>query len=827
MLTTSSEITNTFAVSQFNETYLPSVNRRTFEKIDSVSLYDEKFKDAFTTADSLHVIVGLDSGLLANYIMERPLAKGSKYVFVELPEVLSLLTIDIPKALQNDLIITSLDNFYSLISEHENNLYIVKQKFKIHRSIAVKGNYLESYCILNAQVEKVLEHEYFQQSIGFTQKVFVKAQLKNLAENLLPATCLKQQFVGKSCIVLGGGPSLDDAIDWIKTNTERLVIIAASRVIGKLAKLDIKADIVVSVDPQSHSFDVNKEFMQLAHKSLLINSYHVAPQILGQWRGTALYTGTRLPWSNDSDHDNIKSIGPTVTNSAIEIATEMGFKQVLLCGVDFCHSQTGVTHAQGTYGASLGPNIGVMFEWVETNSGQMAETPIQLLHAIESLQDAVALKPDTTYINLSKDAAKVNGVQYQAAQDINLELITDKQRQILNPETYHLSAAQKLKSLCDTLDNLISTQDKLKQLQALLSEALVFNSKRESAHKNPQRIAVLADKIDKLEQKINRKYAPLAHLIKFYGYYEFSHFLSTKNEDEWSQQDVNDQTRIYYQAFETIAKEISALITSATQRLRSRINEYHSNSDIAALCKQWNDDKQWGRSLIWQNKQPQQYAELSANELRSLKVAEDTFYAQFIVKEFIDDTGDSVVPFMDNAFKKLQILLHNKHLLGISKIVQYTLPFIDTDPEVSRLYNLALSYQQMLENEPELALETILKTPASLCHEAELKQIIKLALKLDQLQLAIEQFAKIIRYSDEYLPQYAHALRLNDKPQEALGIYLDYLDKYPEDIPVLLKLGIFLAEVGQVNDAASCFKTVLGLDPNNQAAMSYLQQVGG
>ncbi|WP_350976639.1 6-hydroxymethylpterin diphosphokinase MptE-like protein [Shewanella sp. AC34-MNA-CIBAN-0136] len=827
MLNTPSEIGKTFAISQFNEVYLPSVNRHIFEKIDSVSLYEEKFKDALSTLDTLHVIIGLDSGLLANYIMERPLAKGSKYIFVELPEVLALLTIDIPQALQSDLSITSSESFSALIKERENNIYIVKQKFKIHRAIAVSGNYLESYCGLNTQVETTLEYERLEQAVGFEQKIFVQAQLHNLAENLIPARILKQKFVGKSCIILGGGPSLDNSIDWIKANAERLVIIAASRVVGKLNKLNIKVDIVVSVDPQSISFDVNKDFMQLEHDVLLINSYHVAPQIMGQWRGAALYTGTRLPWNTDSDEDNIKTIGPTVINSAIEIATEMGFKQVILCGVDFCHSQTGMTHAQGTYGASLGPNIGVMLEWVETNSGEMAETPMQLKQAIESLQASVALKINTNYINLSKDAAKVKGVQYQECQDVSLEPITEKQRQTLKPETYQVSMQQKLKYLNDTLDNLTTTQDKLLQLNALLSSALALNTKIEKKQKTNQYIPALADKIDKIEQKINKEFISLAHLIKFYGFYEFSHFLSTKKTEEWSQQDVINQTHIYYKTFKAISTEISELVTSSIQRINSRMNEYQHISDINALCKQWNDDKQWGRAVLWQANHPMQYASLNAIELNLIQTAQIMFYEQFVIKKFIDDTGKSIVPRIGNAFNKLQILFHKRHLLGMSKIVEYTFPFITTDSEVSRLYHLALSYLQMLEGKPELALTTILKTPIIFCHEAEFKQIILLSLKLNKLELATEHLAEIIHYSDEYLPQYAHALRLNDKAQEALNIYLDYLNKYPDDIPVLLKLGVFLTEVSQHDAAKTCFKNVLDLDINNQTAIRYLQQIDG
>ncbi|MDP5144989.1 DUF115 domain-containing protein [Shewanella sp. ULN5] len=825
MLNIPSEIAKTFAISQFNEGYLPSVNRHTFEKIDSVTLYNERFKGELSTADTLHVIIGLDSGLLANYIMEHPLAKGSKYIFVELPEILELLTINIPTTLRGELIITSLDEFTKFIKISENNLYIAKKKFKVHRSIAVAGNYLESYCTLNARVVKELEQEYFQQSTGFTQKIFIKTQLQNLSENQLPAKLLKQAFIGKSCIVLGGGPSLDGKIDWIKANSERLVIIAASRVAGKLSKLNIKADIIVSVDPQSVSFDVNKDLMQLEHSSLLINSYHVTPQILGQWRGASLYTGSRFPWENELDQDNIKSAGPTVTNAAIEIATEMGFKQVLLCGVDFCHSQTGATHTIGTYGASLSTSLGNMLEWVETYSGNMAETPIQLLHAIESLQEAAVINLNTTYINLSNDAAKVNGVQYQASQDIFLEKITNEQRQILCPKNYQIPAREKISYLNDILDNLTTTQDKLQKLQLLLSDALMLISKMTKNQKETKRAAVFSEKLDKLEQKINCKFAPLAYLIKLYGLYEFSQFLSTKKEDEWARQDVDKQMLIYYKAFEIIANEISELITSAIKRVRSRINEFDSPCDINALYAQWDNDKQWGRAISWKLNHPEQYKLLNEEEVRLLQKAEGQYYTQFVVKQHIDDTVKTTVPSMDNAFKKLEFLRQSNHLIGISKMVQYTLPFIDSDPEVSRLYHLALSYQQMLENQPELALDTMLTSPIKHSHEAEFKHIIKLALELNQLQLATCYYSKIIQFSDQYLPQYANALRLGNNPQEALNIYLDYLDKYPEDISILLKFGIFLAEFGKIDEAKSCFQNVLALEPRNQPATIYLEKI--
>lgn len=40
-------ILNNFAISRFNEYYLPSINRSTFEGLDSKTIYDGKFKKGF------------------------------------------------------------------------------------------------------------------------------------------------------------------------------------------------------------------------------------------------------------------------------------------------------------------------------------------------------------------------------------------------------------------------------------------------------------------------------------------------------------------------------------------------------------------------------------------------------------------------------------------------------------------------------------------------------------------------------------------------------------------------------------------------------------
>ncbi|MCU7977876.1 hypothetical protein L5M43_21955 [Shewanella sp. SW36] len=90
------------------------------------------------------------------------------------------------------------------------------------------------------------------------------------------------------------------------------------------------------------------------------------------------------------------------------------------------------------------------------------------------------------------------------------------------------------------------------------------------------------------------------------------------------------------------------------------------------------------------------------------------------------------------------------------------------------------------------ALDALLVLPEDICTEMELKHIILLALKLNNLELATATLVKILAYIDEYMPQYAHILKLQGKIQDSVNVYLDYLEKYPSDTQTWIKFGLFM-----------------------------------
>lgn len=819
------DILPTFAVSQFGEYYLPSINRTQFEKLNSTTQYDAKYKVDFSQENTLHVVIGMDSGLLANYVLEMGVAEGSRFIFVELEAALNLLQIEIPDEFKSTLHICNASEFSELLQEQANELFIIKNHCSLYRSLGATSSYLSEYTLLSNKIEKAVQNTFFESEISFSQKIFVKTQLENIIENRLPASMLKDQFTGMSCIVIAGGPSLDQHLDWIRSQSDNLVIIAVSRIASKLHNEGITPHIIVSVDPQDHSFDVNREMMFLHHKSLFVQSFHVCSRMSAQWQGNSLYLGHRVPWDTSLDKDNIESIGPTVTNSAVHLALKMGFSQLLLCGVDFCHSKDGYTHAKGTLEASLGPNLGQIGEWVDTYAGYKAETLIQLLYAIESLQQDIINYPERTFINLSKSAAIVEGVNYKATQDIELTSIPTEKFQLLQNLTNNHCPLQKIKDIECKIVELGQAVKSMKEIVLLSSQAIEHNRQMTLQLDNQKQIRNLSVKIEAIESKLNGKYHSLSQLVKFYGYYEFTKFLTTKNTDSWSQEQLNEMTFNYYDAFQKISEILLTLLKSSLERSRNRLLETGGASNITQLAEQWQVDNQQGRVKIWQQAHPDYAIICDKNELLLIEKLEAEYKGQLTNdrKVYVDAVKKTTS--LERAFVKIMVLINTKHHTGLKQMASYLLPFTSQDNEAKRLYHLSYAHQLQLEEKDEEALACLLELPESLVTEPESKLILLLSLKLLKLDLACRTLKKAITFSDEYLPRYAYVLVLQGQNQQALNVYLDYLEKYPSDLMVWLKFGSFMFDLGEMMTAVDAFNHVIASDPDNQVALNFLAKI--
>ncbi len=95
MSDTSNQNEERFLKNKHDEEYLYSVNRHTFQHEKSANLYKVHFDEKLKDSDSLYIILGTDSGLLAKFIMEQEPPQNTRYLFIELPHIIKRIEIKI------------------------------------------------------------------------------------------------------------------------------------------------------------------------------------------------------------------------------------------------------------------------------------------------------------------------------------------------------------------------------------------------------------------------------------------------------------------------------------------------------------------------------------------------------------------------------------------------------------------------------------------------------------------------------------------------------------------------------------------------------------
>ncbi|ABV85372.1 motility associated factor glycosyltransferase family protein [Shewanella pealeana] len=810
-----------FFVNDFGEYYLPSVNRNTFKKIDSNTIFKQTFKDEIFQEDRLHIVIGTDSGLLLNYILMNGIPSGSKYIFIEPAAVLDILNINIDAKFQQQVKLIEIEEFAKQLANDEYDLYLIKNQYITHNSMASCDGIVEEYNTIIYNVQKQLTNLHYARNRLVRHKDFLIQQLRNIADNQYPASLLRNRFEGKSCIVIGGGPSLDEHMEWITKNYNQLFIITVSRVAAKLSKANIPAHIIVSIDPHDISFEANIDTMALAQESLLINSYHINHRILSQWQGSSLYVGPRIPWSK-ADSDNVSSVGPTVTNSAVRIAIELGFSTILLAGADFCHSSTGASHAKGSVEADAGLNHSRIDEWVETYAGNKAETPVELLGAAQTLQIEAANHPTVNIINLSIDAAKLEGVNYQAAETVNLMTTDMTPKQVL--DLIETLIEDKSLYLDNMLTDLQLSTESLSDINKLSLQAIDLNLEIKSVSVSSKKYRNIANKISRIEEQIDNQHGKFSYLVKEYGYVEFAKFLTTKESKHWTADEMQKMTHLYYEAFKCLTEELLGYITDATNIIKTRQLELIKNVNLAELTRQWEQHNQPGRVHIFQKVRTE--LGLSYDDTHEcLTAAKANYHTQLTAKTHSYFSMKKTNSSLHNTLAKITDLYKSKNSAGLQQLFHSIEPMIESDSLAQRLFYLAKSYVFILKEDNMAALSELQKIDEINQTEVILKQMIALASELQIIDVTVQSLAKITAFSNEYLPLYAHALTIQGDNIQAINTYLDYLDVMPNDTKVRLSLGIFLLKIGQVDGAITCFKQVLTVDINNLSALSYLKQL--
>lgn len=839
-MSTESTVNSNLIYNAFGDGVLYDVNRDAFNREGSSAVFQRQFGERLRQPDHLYVVVGTDSGLLAEWILREELPDGTRYLFVEPDYLVETIRERLPQVEDMSRVhLTTPEQWKDLASDFQFQDYAYLDNIRVVQSIGAADAYLSDYRSIHWELQGETKEFVWQIEFQLGSQAFVMRQIENIGENRTPAICLQDVFKGKTAVLLGGGPSLDELIPWVKNHRDRVAVIAVSRICRRLLEADLQPDIVVSIDPHSLSFDVSKEMLAFDNNTLLIHSFHVSPPLLSQWHGPAVYFGQRLPWKSDVNVANLNNQGPTVTNTALSMAVHLGFSQVLLGGVDLCYSREGHTHASGSNERNAGPLLGNVGIQVETNGGWMADTRHSFASAVEIMgnQAGTALEKGCRIVNPAAGAARIPNVEHRQLDDIELADEPFNTPQIINTHVPNDTVEYRKAHYQAMLKAIAHANGRLRAITRLADEALECNdglfgrSGKTADFKYKKRM-------DKIEKKLDREYKDISPLVKQFGSRAFLRLVRPDRDRDWSDEDIEKWGRTYYEIYKGSASSLLELLEAARERVLSRLDEEQDQPDITHLARQWDKDKTPGRARVWQLHHPMGAKLLDEPSRQALQQRLDRF------EQVMHETETEQAKWckdnytLDPVRSKLQILFQHHDRAELARTAQELEKQQST--EAGHLLALANGYIAEIDGDPETAMAAYQglidyaaeymeehdgQLPRSRELEDALRRMSGIAIGHREDEQALMLMDVLTTISPTYSPQYAELLKLTGDLQGAVDTYSRYLEMAPQDFGAMLKLGKIFAIAGSAESASWAYNYVLEKDPGNQAAQTLLNDL--
>lgn len=799
------ELSGGFITSRFGEKYLHAVSGNNFNTGRSDALYASRYTDKLFEPNTLFVIVGTDSGLLAEYILNTGVPSGSRYVFVELAEFHELIADKLRAyALPEEFTFCRHENFTQALKSACFAEYAYSDAVELVKSFAVEDGFHFPYRDLWRIVERHTTQVLWQHKTQFTSRIFAQRDLENLTENRIPAACLRGTFKGATAAVLAGGPSLDAFIPWILAHRSQLTVIAVSRICRQLLRLDLEPDIIVSVDPHPISFDVSRELLQFP-EALLVNANHVTPLLLGNWPGRSVYLNDAFPWRTAGAATNIVGTGPTVTNSAITLAGEMGFAQVLLFGVDLCYSPEGYSHASGSNERTVGPALGTIGHTVTTNDGRQAETDNAFLNGTQALrgQAAALKKKKCRLLNPSGQSAAIAGVDYVPLADIVLD---GEPRALLSAALHDASTRDADAHYTAVEQELRRAKQHLHQIKRLSKFAIGLYQflQRQPAQFARQNKGKL---LNRIEARLNSKrYKEFSRLAKIFGMVKFARLLRPEDQSRWTEQEIANMGQAFYDAYIFGADELLKVVNAALERVAVRREELSSTPDWERLRTQWTQDQQAGRGVLWCRRQGIAPADTAAPVAGILAELADAYQAMLANEDTLhvrrckkNSQLTGIVGKALEAFNQSDSIALQRLLTGLT---------LHSDPAARPLLAFCQGLAAELDGDLDAAVTCYGEAEGAAVIEHVLARMAVIALTQEDYAHAVIALENLSGLSQSYLPKLADLQRMLGETQRAIDLYTEYLSACPEDLATMTKLGTLYQSLGVTESAQWIFDHV-------------------
>lgn len=816
-----------FCENSFGDKYIYNVNREAFDKIGASAVFDGYFGPELFNEHSLYIIVGTDSGLLIRFILSHGISKGTRYLFIETPQIMGKLEeFGLILDERQEIACVTYENWRLAAQNFKITEYLYISGVSLLQSIAARESNLDDYVELTWKLDDELTQLRWEVVAAIGGEGFIACAIQNCVDNIVSATILRTAYEGRTAALLGGGPSLDEALPWLKAHRSELCLLAVSRIARRLLEVDLIPDFVFSVDPTDLSFDISKEMLKYPEDVVFICANHVNPMLLGQWHGVSFYLGDLLPWDSCLNQESLPHPGPTVTNTALAVATAMGFSRIILAGIDLCFGADGYTHAKGSNERSAGPRFTLTTMRAKTNGGWYANTTADLANAIASMgaQAQEAKRCGTEVINPSPNSAKIANVEYRPLGEIDLSLSNSYTGITRTASMRKPGIAQKLMHYQSLEAELRKAHYHVAAIKSLSEEALSCNDRMYSADGLSIADRAAKRRMDRIEKELNGKHSRFSRLTKTLGIRDFIKLAKPFDLDEMDAKDARSTGEAYYTAYRAGAERLLKLLTSAINRIDCRREEDKESPDLKQMFKQWEEDRHLRRALLWQAQHPEAAKHLTAEDREGLDALAQRYENELNRTDTSHLSHVQRNSTLTAARHRARSLLKNQQLDELSKLA---VALADHPAkEESHPYRLLVDgYMAELNNASQAALDayvSIIDLRVEPLLEDTLLRVAYISLERGDAQNALAALECLAQLSPIFQPQYAELLKVTGQTLAAIDVYSGFLARFPDNLFVQLRLARLYHDSGIHDSARMLLRHILENHPNNEAARQLL-----
>jgi tetratricopeptide (TPR) repeat protein len=814
---------------KFGESYFPAIIGDTFSLIGSDSFYHRHFGDVMENDGTLYIIFGTDCGLLFNWLLKKNTPKDSRYLFIEVSSSLSRLQKEgiIPIDLPDNFYVEPHENWFEKALELSMRDYFYVSRLKSIKSLAVFDGYHDLYVELGGNIEATLTTFHMQMVQETGSQIFVARSLENLAENRMAISTLDGVFAGKTAVLMAGGPSLDESFDWIRANRKNLVVLAVSRIAAQLKREKITPDFLFAIDPYGIIFHQSKEMLDFYDTSIMVNMYHLNPQLVGQWRGQSFYMGARFPWQTENNPSFMLFPGITVAHYALGVALGLGFSKIILAGIDLCFSKEGFTHAKGSAETLAGPYAKQSKLFVETNGGWQAETCADFYSSLDAMgslagQGVELSQRKCKVINPSKASAKIINIDHMewdslTTTQLSMPAIDSVNQLLAQTKTYNWPDYYKMVE-----GELNVVRGNLLKIKKLAEEAIACNDKLFGRKGHPPNYKY-KKVMDDIELSLDNDFGDTTRLVKSWSVGELLKLSKPNRQDDWSDKEIEETGRRYYEIYRDSVRDLLKVIDESRQRVRCRMEETKPRPNIKTMINQWTKDKQPGRILLFLDRNGRTIDDFPEKQGNSLKDVAQSF------ADLLAETETDYQAHCKNILASPMAILGKakKYLTDneTDKLANFLIGIKESNLDQREEFVLLMEgYLAQQAGQLDTALEYFVQIKSKLLENECLKQTLSIYLAQNDLPKA-KMVAKLLsEHSAGFTPFYADLLRLTGESEKAIQKYKHYLDVVGDDFVVRQKLGKLYGDMGNITAASEVFSEILQDDPQNMAAKHFLEQ---